>query len=39
MSPDGIPKGWLDTDNEGILMWYIDASFAVHPNMHGHTGG
>jgi hypothetical protein len=20
-------------------MWYIDASFAVHPNMHGHTGG
>ncbi len=20
-------------------MWYIDASFDVHPNMHGHTGG
>jgi hypothetical protein len=20
-------------------MWYVDASFAVHPNMHGHTGG
>jgi hypothetical protein len=20
-------------------MWYIDAAFAVHPNMHGHTGG
>jgi hypothetical protein len=20
-------------------MWYADASFAVHPNMHGHTGG
>ena len=20
-------------------MWYIDASFAVHPNMRGHTGG
>ncbi len=20
-------------------MWYVDASFAVHPNMHKHTGG
>ena len=20
-------------------MWYVDASFAVHPNMHNHTGG
>jgi hypothetical protein len=20
-------------------MWYVDALFAVHPNMHGHTGG
>ncbi len=29
----------LGTDNEGILMWYVDASFAVHPNMCGHTGG
>jgi hypothetical protein len=19
-------------------MWYLDTSFAVHPNMHGHTG-
>jgi hypothetical protein len=26
------------TDN-GILKWWIDASFAVHPNMRGHTGG
>jgi hypothetical protein len=22
-----------------MLIWYVDASFAVHPNMHGHTGG
>ena len=22
-----------------ILNWWIDASFAVHPNMRGHTGG
>jgi hypothetical protein len=22
-----------------VLHWYIDASFAVHPNMQGHTGG
>ena len=24
---------------EGLLMWYVDASFAVHSNMHNHTGG
>jgi hypothetical protein len=29
----------LGTDNEGMLMWYVDASFAVHPNMCGRTGG
>jgi hypothetical protein len=29
----------LGTDDEGFLMWYINASFAVHPNMRGHTGG
>ncbi len=25
--------------NTGVLYWYVDASFAVHPNMRGHTGG
>ncbi len=29
----------LGADNEGVLMWYVDALFAVHPNMHGHTSG
>ena len=29
----------LGADNDGLLMWYVDASFAVHPNMCGHTGG
>jgi hypothetical protein len=29
----------LVTDNEGMLMWYVDTSFAVHPNMRRHTGG
>ena len=29
----------LGADNNGLLMWYVDASFAVHPNMRGHTGG
>jgi hypothetical protein len=29
----------LGADNEGMLMWYVDASFAVHPNMRGHTVG
>ncbi len=29
----------VGADNDGLLMWYVDASFAVHPNIHGHTGG
>jgi hypothetical protein len=29
----------LGADNEEMLMWYVDALFAVHPNLHGHTGG
>ncbi len=29
----------LSAENEGLLMWYLDALFAVHPNMCGHTGG
>jgi hypothetical protein len=29
----------LSANGSGVLMWYIDASFAVHPNMHSHTGG
>ncbi len=26
-------------DGTGVLSWYVDASFAVHPDMKGHTGG
>ncbi len=29
----------LGAKNNGLLMWYVDASFSVHPNMRGHTGG
>jgi hypothetical protein len=29
----------LGADNDRLLMWYVDALFAVHPNMRGHTGG
>jgi hypothetical protein len=29
----------LSADGSGVLMWYVDASFAVHLNMHSHTGG
>ncbi len=29
----------LSADGSGVLMWYVDASFAVHPNMHSHAGG
>jgi hypothetical protein len=29
----------LGADNEGMLMWYVNALFAVHLNMQEHTGG
>ncbi len=29
----------LGARNTRVLHWYVDASFAVHPNMQGHTGG
>jgi hypothetical protein len=29
----------LSADGSGVLMRYVDASFAVHPNMCSHTGG
>ena len=29
----------LSTNGSGLLMWYVNASFAVHPNMRSHTGG
>jgi hypothetical protein len=29
----------LGGDNTGVLNWYVDASFAVHANMRGHTRG
>ena len=29
----------LGANNSGMLKWYVDAFFAVHPNMRGHTGG
>jgi hypothetical protein len=29
----------LAADGTGVLSWYVDASFAVHPDMGGHTGG
>ncbi len=29
----------LGADNNRLLMWYVDTSFAVHPNMRKHTGG
>jgi hypothetical protein len=28
----------LGADNNGLLMWYVDALFVVHPSMCGHTG-
>jgi hypothetical protein len=29
----------LEADNSGLVSWWIDGSFAVHPNMKSHTGG
>jgi hypothetical protein len=29
----------LSADGTGVLKWWVDASFAVHPNMRGHSGG
>jgi hypothetical protein len=29
----------LRADGSGILKWYVDAAFAVHPNLRGHSGG
>ena len=29
----------LGETSGGFLHWYVDAAFAVHPNMRGHSGG
>ena len=29
----------LSANGSRILKWWVDASFAVHPNMRGHSGG
>jgi hypothetical protein len=29
----------LSDNGSGILKWWVDTSFAVHPNMCGHLGG
>jgi hypothetical protein len=29
----------LEADNAHIVKWWVDASFAVHPDMKSHTGG
>ena len=29
----------LEADDLRLMRWYVDASFAVHPDMKGHTGG
>jgi hypothetical protein len=29
----------LSDNGSGILKWWVDASFVVHPNMRGHLGG
>jgi hypothetical protein len=29
----------LSANRTSILKWWVDAAFAVHPNMQGHSGG
>jgi hypothetical protein len=29
----------LEADHTHLVKWWVDASFAVHPDMKGHTGG
>ena len=29
----------LESDGSGVIRWCVDASYAVHPDMKGHTGG
>jgi hypothetical protein len=29
----------VSANGSGVLMWYVNAYFAVHPNMCSHTGG
>ena len=29
----------LKADDLKIIKWYVDASFAVHPDLRSHTGG
>jgi hypothetical protein len=29
----------LSSAGDGQIHWWVDASYAVHPAMHGHTGG
>ena len=28
----------LEADNSGCILWWVDASFAVHPDMKSHSG-
>jgi hypothetical protein len=37
-SMGGLPL-ILAADGTSVLSWFVDASFAVHPDMKGHTGG
>ncbi len=29
----------IGAEGTGVLSWYVDASFVMHPDMRGHTGG
>jgi hypothetical protein len=35
---EGLPLTF-SSDGSGMLAWWVDAPYAVHPDMKGHTGG
>jgi hypothetical protein len=39
LSGTGMLPLILSANGTGILKWWVDAAFAVHSNMQGHSGG
>lgn len=39
MNQTKTDKRTIKTDNLSEMLTWIDASYAVHPNIRGHTGG
>jgi len=29
----------LEADSTNVIKWWVDAAYAIHSNIHSHTGG